>query len=95
MFVEEAKEKIQRLEEYINKIETYQPETLEQESIFRYVLLESVTKITKELNDERYRIGNRKLVTNDISDIIKSKPQDEMHEMARKRFLRNRKRMIN
>ncbi|MCM3619180.1 hypothetical protein M3936_16445 [Sutcliffiella horikoshii] len=91
MLVEEAKKRIKWYESYIEKVENYVPKTMEQKAIYRYVLLESVTKVTKELNDEGYRIGNRKLMTNDISDIIRSKPKDEMHEMAKKMFLSNKK----
>ncbi|UOE96062.1 hypothetical protein [Alkalihalobacillus sp. LMS39] len=92
MLIEEAKKQIAHLEEYIAKIESYSPKTMEQKAIYRYVQLESVTKVVKELNEEGYRKGKRKLNTVDISEIIKSKPKDEMHELAKKMYLRNKKR---
>lgn len=92
MEIEEAKERIKKLEEYIVMVEDYQAETYEQKVFKLYVLRENVTKITKELNKQGYRIGKRKLITKDISDLIRSKPTDEMHEMARKLFNRNKKR---
>ncbi|MGY3717169.1 hypothetical protein ACWE42_16785 [Sutcliffiella cohnii] len=92
MLIEEAKKQIEMIEEYIRKIESYEPTTMEQKAIYRYVQLESVTKVVKELNEEGYRIGKRKLNTVDISEVIKSKPKDDMHEMARKMYLRNKKR---
>lgn len=88
----EAREQIKRLEEYIEKVENYQADTYEQMVFKLYVLRENVTKVTKELNAQGYRIGNRKLVTKDLSDLIRSKPSlDEMHELARKLFNRNKK----
>lgn len=91
MLIEDAKEKIKQLENYIETVENYSPETMEQEAVFLYVLLESVTKVTAELNKRGYRIGNRKLNTVDVSSIIKSKPGDKIHEMAKRRFTRNKK----
>lgn len=92
MEIGEARDQIIRLEEYIVMVEDYQAETYEQKVFLLYVQRENVTKITKELNEQGYRIGNRKLITKDISDLIRSKPTDEMHEMAKKLFNRNRKR---
>jgi hypothetical protein len=91
--IAEAREQIKRLKEYIEKVESYQADTYEQKVFKLYVLCENVTKVTKELNEQGYRIGNRKLVTKDLSDLIRSKPSlDEIHELARKLFNRNRKR---
>lgn len=91
MEIAEARERIKKLEEYIVMVQGYEAESYEQKVFKLYVLRENVTKITKELNEQGYRIGNRKLNTKDLSDLIKSKPTDEMHEMARKLFNRNRK----
>lgn len=91
MLIEEAKEKIKQLEQYIKIVENYRPETMEQEAAYLYIQLESVTKVMKELNDKGYRIGKRKLNTVDVSSIIKSTPGDEVQEMAKRRFTRNKK----
>lgn len=92
MEISEARERIKKLEEFIVMVEAYQAVTYEQKVFKLYVLRENVTKITKELNEQGYRIGKRKLITKDISDLIRSKPTDEMHEMARKLFNSNKKR---
>ncbi|WP_044736643.1 hypothetical protein [Geobacillus kaustophilus] len=92
MLVEEAKKQIEYLQEYIRKIENYTPATMEEEAVYLYVQLESVTKVVQELNKKGYRIGNRKLTTVDVSNIIRSKPKDEMHELAKRLFTKNRKR---
>ncbi|MEW5321323.1 hypothetical protein V2J23_04045 [Geobacillus thermoleovorans] len=92
MLVEEAKKQIEYLQEYIQKIESYTPVTMEDEAVYLYVQLESVTKVVQELNKKGYRIGKRKLTTVDVSNIIRSKPKDEMYELAKRLFAKNRKR---
>ncbi|NNV07508.1 hypothetical protein ETC03_14245 [Geobacillus sp. MMMUD3] len=91
MLVEEAKKQIQYLQEYIRKIENYTPTTMEEEAVYLYVQLESVTKVVQELNKKGYRIGKRKLTTVDVSNIIRGKPKDEMYELAKRLFMKNRK----
>ncbi|MGG2990122.1 hypothetical protein ABEO46_14115 [Geobacillus stearothermophilus] len=80
------------MQEYIRKIENYMPTTMEEEAVYLYVQLESVTKVVQELNKKGYRIGKRKLTTVDVSNIIRGKPKDEMHELAKRMFMKNRKR---
>lgn len=92
MLIEEAKKRIEYLQDYIRKIESYTPTTMEEEAVYLYVQLESVTKVVQELNKKGYRIGKRKLTTVDVSNIIRGKPKDEMHEMAKRLFTKNRKR---
>lgn len=94
MEIYEAQEQIKKLEKYIEKLENYEDDTFEKKVFKLYVLRENVTKITKELNEEGHRIGNRKLITKDLSDLIRSKPTDKMHEMARKLFNQNKKRSL-
>ncbi|QFF98692.1 hypothetical protein PB01_07515 [Psychrobacillus glaciei] len=92
MEIIEAKDQIKKIEEYIQKVENYVADAFEKKVFKLYVLRENVTKITKELNEEEYRIGNRKLISKNILDLIRRKPTDEMHEMARKLFNQNKKR---
>lgn len=91
MQIEEAKKQIRELERYIQLIENYQAKTFEQESIYLYVLVESVSKVAEELNKKGYKVGNRKVISKDVSDIIRTKPTDDMHVMANKLFKGNKK----
>lgn len=90
MRIEEAKERIKELQDFIEQIESYQADTLEKESIFLYVQLESVTKVAVELNKKGYKVGNRKVISKDVSDIIRQKPIDDLHVMAKKLFNGNK-----
>jgi hypothetical protein len=92
MLVEEAKQQIKELKNYIKLIQTYQANSFEQEAVYLYVQLESVSKVADELNKKGYKVGNRKIISKDVSDIIRSKPADEMHELAKKFFNGNKKR---
>ena len=92
MNIEQAKQQIKELEEYIQLIETYQANTFEQESVFLYVQLESVSKVADELNKKGYKVGNRRVISKDVSDVIRSKPTDEMHVLAKQFFTGNKKR---
>ncbi len=93
MQVEEAKKQIKELRNYIQQIQSYQPETFEQEANYLYVQLESVSKVADELNKKGYKVGARKVISKDVSDIIRSKPViDEMHQLAKKFFNGNKKR---
>ncbi|EPR29385.1 hypothetical protein B1694_16540 [Geobacillus zalihae] len=79
------------LREYIQMIESYISTTTEEEAVYLYVQLESVTKVVQGLNKKSYRIGNRKLTTVDVSSIIRSKPKDKMHGMGKWMFMKNRR----
>ena len=91
MTVDEAREQIQRLEDYIELIEGYVPETFEQHAIKLYVMHEHVAKVATMLNELGFRIGKRKIIGTDVSDVLRAKPIDELHEMAVKLFRQSRK----
>ncbi|MCL6571715.1 MAG: hypothetical protein K6T88_08510 [Bacillus sp. (in: Bacteria)] len=91
MKIEEAKKNIKELENYIQLIESYQVSNFEQESVFLYVQMESVRKVAEEMNKKGYKVGNRKVISKDISDVIRSKPVDELQVMAKKLLTGNKK----
>jgi hypothetical protein len=91
MNIEEAKAEIQELEKYINLLDNYAADTFEKVAIKNYVLSESVTKVAVLLNDQGFRVGNRKVISKDISDIIREKTTDDLHAMAKKMFNSNKR----
>ena len=86
MTIDEARSQIKSLQKFIETLEAYEPQNFEQEALKLYVELESVSKVAVILKDKGYKIGNRKVNSNDISDLIRSKATDVMHEMAKKTF---------
>lgn len=92
MTIDEAKKRIQELEDYIELIENYQADTIQKEAIKLYVQLENVSMVADELNEKGYRMGQRKVISKDVSEIIRNKPIDELHSLAKKMFSGNRRR---
>jgi tetrahydromethanopterin S-methyltransferase subunit G len=90
--IEEAKKRIEELNRYIEMVESYHPTSYEQNVFKLYVLMESVNKVAEELNKLGYKVGNRKVIGKDVSDLIRTKPTDGMHTLARKLFTGNKKR---
>lgn len=94
MTIDEAKAQIKSLEKFIEFMEAYEPENFEKEAFKLYVELGSVSKVAVILKDKGYRIGNRKVISKDITDLIHSKPvRDEMHQMAQQTLKRSAARM--
>lgn len=91
MRIDEAKQEIESLKKYIHMIESYEPQNYMQEAMLLYVKLESVTKVAEILNDAGHRTGARKVNGKDVSDMIRMKVTDEMHQMAKNIFNRNKK----
>lgn len=92
MSIDEAKKEIKKLRYYISSLSEYVPQTYEQHAIKLYVEFESVTHVALLLNKMEYRIGARKIIGKDVSDLIRSKAADEMHILAQKIFKTNSKR---
>ncbi|MER2190636.1 MAG: hypothetical protein ABS951_06710 [Solibacillus sp.] len=92
MSIDEAKEKIEELEQFIQLVDQYEPVTFEQQVVYLYVIHENVTTVMGIVNERGYRIGKRKVLTTDISNILRARPTDAMHEMAAGMFRTNRRR---
>ena len=80
------------LKKYIKMMEEYEPKNFEQEAIKLYMELESATKVAVELNKKDYKVGNRKIISKDVTDLIRAKAQDEVHELAQKMLKKNMRR---
>lgn len=89
--LESRKKLIVEQQHIVNLIEEYSPTTLEQRIIHEYLIEGSVTIVAKKINDDGYRIGSRKYISNDISEILMRKPENILHEIARKTFQKNKK----
>ncbi|MNN62506.1 hypothetical protein D3C81_1778140 [compost metagenome] len=72
-------------------IDAYSPTTLEQKIIHLYAIEGSVTIVANKINEEGHKVGSRKYTSNDVSSLIMSKPEDELHEIAQRAFKNNKK----
>lgn len=95
MTADEARKEIEKLKEYIEFVDQYEPETMEQQMIHLYVQNRNVNAVAKELSERGFRMGRRKLVGKDVTNVIKAKPADPLHELAKKAFNSNKKRIYS
>lgn len=86
--VDQAKDEIEKLQGFIDLVESFHPETLEEQIIKEYAYIGSVEKVADKVNEMGYSNGSRPFEKEDISNIIKSKPTGELHKLIRSGFLK-------
>jgi len=89
MTLEQAKKEIQSLNKYIELVEKYEVTNINQWVIKNYALTNSVAGVIKNSLQEssEYKVSmplSRELVIN----VIKSKPQDQLHRIVRSAYLK-------
>lgn len=91
MKLEDAKKEIENLKHYINEVENYSPNSLETYCIKSYAILGNVNNVAREMNKRDFKIEGRKITSSDISNIIKSEADHELHKLVQKSFKKNKK----
>ena len=86
--VSKIKSDIEQLQRYVDLVESFQPETLEEQIIKEYSYIGSVEKVAIKVNDMGYSNEGQPFEKEDISNIIKSKPSNELHKLIRSGFLK-------
>lgn len=103
MKIEDAKNLILELQEYVNVYEGYQPKNMKEMTIKLYAELNNVNEVAKALNEKGYRkegklvAGERaqvKLISNDVTEILNDDVTegDQLHEIVKKVLNKNRRR---
>jgi hypothetical protein len=85
--VDQAKRKIETLQMFVDLVEGYRPETIEQKVLKEYAYLGNIVKVAEKVNSMGYSIDERPYEGTDISNIIKGKGNDELHKYIRKGYL--------
>jgi len=85
--VDQVKRKIEKLQMFVDLVEGYHPETIEQKVLKEYAYIGSIVKVAEKVNTMGYSIDGRPYEGTDISNIIKGKGNDELHKYIRKGFL--------
>jgi hypothetical protein len=80
--VQKAKEEIQRLQTYVHLVEGYEADTVEKMIIKEHAQTNSIVKVIEILTNRGISIEKQ-----DVLDVIKSKPQDELHRLIRKGYM--------
>lgn len=86
MKIEEAKNTISKLQEFVDLTENFSPVTFEEHVIKEYAILGNVSKVASKLNELGFRIKDRKVISNDVSEVIRKKPTegDKLHQYVLK-----------
>lgn len=103
MKIDEAKQLVDEMKEYIKIYESYNPESMKEEAIKLYAEVENVNAVATALNEKGYRkegklvAGKRaqvKLDSNDVTEILTSHIEDgdQLHPIVKKALNRNRRR---
>lgn len=92
-YIQRLQKEIENQQRIIQLIESYTPINFEQRIIHEYAIEGSGTIVADKLNAEGHRKDGRKYIGKDISEVVNQKPRDEVHEIARKAFLDNKKKV--
>jgi hypothetical protein len=81
MTLDRAKNEIKKLQYYVELVESYQPQTIEQSIIKEYAKTSSITEVCKTLS-----VSHEKVV-----DVITSLGKDELHKIVRSGYMQKTK----
>lgn len=79
--LEKAKIEIKKLQYYVDLVEAYQPNTLEEEIIKEYAMTSSIPQVSKKLS-----VSYEKVL-----EVISSKGKDELHKIVRSGYMKKTK----
>ena len=85
--VGQAKKKIAELQSFVDLVEGYHAETLEQQIIKEYAYLGNLGKVAEKVNEMGYLIHGQPYKGTDITDVIRGKGNDELHKVIRSGYL--------
>ncbi|MED2013684.1 hypothetical protein [Bacillus wiedmannii] len=97
MNLQQAKEQVKELNNFIELVLNYEVTSLETAAIYEYALENNVSKVASKLNEKGYRAqgvkGPRKLSSNDVSEILQGKGIDELHAIIKSMFEKNKRKV--
>lgn len=85
--VQQSKKQIVKMQEFVDLVEAYQPETLEQQIIKEYAHSGSIVKVAEKVNSLGYSIEGRPYEGADISAVIRGKGNSDLHKVIRSGYL--------
>lgn len=81
--LDRAKNEIQKLQYYVNLVETYQPSNIEQEIVKEYAIKNSIPEVCETLSVSRDK----------VVDVITTLGKDELHKIVRTGYMQKTKHM--
>lgn len=82
MTLDRAKKEIEKLQDYVELVESYQPQSIEQEIVREYALTSSIKAVTHKLGVEHQKV---------VEVLKKKSPKDKLHQFVRAGYLQKLK----
>ncbi|MFC6038901.1 hypothetical protein ACFPYN_05460 [Paenisporosarcina macmurdoensis] len=82
--VDAAKKEIKELQDFVFLVENYEVKSVEQKILKEYAYSGSIVKVVANINNE---FGLDTIDHTFVSDLLKSKPQDELHKRMKAHYL--------
>jgi len=82
--VDAAKKEIKELQDFVFLVENYEVTTVEQKILKEYAYVGSIIKVVENINKE---FGPDTIDKTTVSNLLKSKPQDELHKRMKAHYL--------
>ncbi|MFP3324585.1 hypothetical protein R0K05_15975 [Planococcus sp. SIMBA_160] len=82
----EVKTDVQELKDYIDLVENYETNTLAQKVVKSYACTSSLSKTLLEINAELQSANLPCIEHSYVLNLIKSKPQDDLHKLVRSSY---------
>jgi len=86
--VDQAKEKIARLQIYVDLVENFQPKNLEEQILKEYAYLGSIVKVADKVNELGFLLNGSPIEKEDVSAIIRSKGTSDLHKVLRTGYMK-------
>jgi len=97
MNLQQAKEQVEKLNDFIELVLNYKVISLETAAIYEYALDNNVSKVAVKLNEQGYMMegarGPRKISSNDVSDILQGDELDDLHVIIKNMFKKNKRKV--
>jgi len=85
--VEKAQKEVERLKNYLTLVEKYETDTMERWIIKQYAITNSIKQIVIRAREQGFTLNGKEIERNYITEVIKSKPKDELHKILKSGYL--------
>ena len=82
--VDAARKEIKELQDFVFLVENYEVTTVEQKILKEYAYVGSIIKVVENINKE---FGPDTIDKTTVSNLLQSKPQDELHKRLKSNYL--------
>jgi hypothetical protein len=89
--IDKAQKEIERLQQFIHLVKSYEVNSLDKAIIKEYILTDSLTKTIASVNASEYVVGRKEVDRVYVISLFKKRGKDELHKLARTNYMRKTK----